>query len=87
MSGTKEERYILECYRQASAQNRQHPQEVVLDRYQIGEKVGMGERGVNASFKLFVKANFVEPLEEAEFSLTDGGVRLALELLSEEKRR
>lgn len=87
MSSTKEERFILESYRQARAANREHPQEAVLQRYQIGQKVGMGERGVNASFKLFVKANFVQALEEGDFSLSEGGVRLAKTLLSEKPAR
>lgn len=83
MSSTKEEKFILESYRQACKASQEHPQEAVLHRYQIGQKVGMGERGVNASFKLFVRANFVHPLEEGNFSLTDGGLRLAKTLLSD----
>lgn len=82
---TKEEKFILEAYRQACQQVRgeRPPQEAVMHRYRIGDKIGLGERGVNASFKLFVKANFVESLDEGTFSLTDGGVRLAKQLLDE----
>lgn len=79
---TKEEKFILEAYRQACLKA-EDPQEAVLHRYRIGDKVGLGEKGVNGSFKLFVKANFVEPLEEGTFTLTEWGIRLAKQLLEE----
>ena len=74
---TKEERFILRAYEEA--QKAGNP-EVVLDRYVIGAAVGLTERGVNASFKLFIRSNFVKNLGEAEFCLTEHGLNLAKRL-------
>jgi hypothetical protein len=74
---TKEERFILVAYEELL---RLGDEEALLDRYAIGQRVGMKERGVNASFKLFVRANFVRNRGDGQFQLTENGIALAKRL-------
>lgn len=77
---TKDERFIVYAYQEALARGEEV---AVLNRYAIGKKAGLTERGVNASFKLFVRSNFVKSLGEEEFSLTENGRFLAKRLLEQ----
>lgn len=78
---TKEERFIIAAYEEAIKTGDPH---TVLDRYVIGTLAGLSQRGVNAAFRIFVRANFVKGrISETDFSLTDHGVKLAERLLQE----
>lgn len=74
---TKEERFILYAYEEAQ---RIGELDATLDRYEIGARAGLTQKGVNASFKLFIRSNFVKSLGEVEFCLTEHGVSLAKRL-------
>lgn len=78
-SHTKEERFIIAAYEQLVALG---DDSAVLNRYAIGEQVGIKERGVNASFKLFWRSNFVHPIDDVNFQLTSHGIKLAKHLIS-----
>lgn len=56
--------------------------ETKFNRYEIGQKVGLHDRGVNAICKLLLQANFIKKAGEEEIYLTKNGVDLAIELLA-----
>lgn len=76
-SQTKEERFIIAAYDHLLYLG---DDDAVMDRYEIGQHVGLKERGVNAAFKLFVKANFVRNRGDGAFQLTENGIALAKRL-------
>lgn len=80
-SFTKEERYIIAAYEQLMLLGDETAE---LNRYAIGELAGMKERGVNASFKLFWRSNFVRPCDDVNFQMTSHGIALAKKLLERE---
>lgn len=78
ISYTKEERFIMAAYDQLV---RLGDDQAELDRYAIGQQVGLKEKGVNAAFKLFVQANFVRSRGDSRFQLTDNGIALAKKII------
>jgi hypothetical protein len=80
MSKTKDEQYVLWLYRIAKEAG---DPEKAIDRYEVGTKVGLHSRGVNAICKLLIKANFIRKVGEEEVRLTPHGLSLAERLLHE----
>ena len=71
---TKDETYILCLYEEAEKTGEL---DTPFDRYQIGKLANLNERGVDATCKLLIQANFIKKSSEQEVYLTPNGVRLA----------
>ncbi len=56
--------------------------ETKFNRYDLGQKVGLHDRGINAICKLLMQANFIKKSGETDIYLTKNGVDLAIELLA-----
>lgn len=80
MSKTKDEHFVLWLYRLAKEAG---DPEMALNRYEVGQKIGLHPRGVNAICKLLVQANFIKKVGEEEVRLTPHGLKLAERLLGE----
>lgn len=76
---TKDERFMIQLYHEA---NKSGDVAKALDRYVIGQLVGLQAKAVDTICVLLGKANFIRKSGEREVSLTSQGVRLVLELLS-----
>lgn len=77
---TPDERFILSAYEMAMAAGEFDSN---LDRYEVGRKVGLHPKAVDAICKLLVQANFIKKSSETEIYLTKNGEALALRLLEE----
>lgn len=77
---TKDEQFMICLYENAKTAD---DMEAVFNRYEIGRQVSMHERGVEATCKLLVKANFIKKDSESEIYLTPHGVSLVEKLLEE----
>lgn len=74
MAKTKDEKFIICAYETAiSVGDLYEP----LDRYVIGEKVGINRKGIDTICRLLAQANFIKPVGKTEFKLTDNGKVLA----------
>lgn len=77
-SRTKDENFIVKLYEEAS---KQADIEDPLNRYHIGQLVGLQSRGVDAICNLLIKANFIKKKGAEEISITPHGVKLAKQIL------
>jgi len=77
---TADERYVIALYETALATGDVH---APFNRHEIGKMIHLQERGVNATCKLLVQANFVKKSNEDGIYLTKNGEALALRLLEE----
>ena len=76
---TTDEKFIVYMYENAKAMG---DMETQFNRYEVGEKVGVHERGVNAISKLLLQANFIKNGDkENDVYLTENGIQLALRIL------
>lgn len=80
MSKTKDEQFVLWLYQMAKETG---DPENPLNRYDVGVKAGLHEKGVNAICKLLVQANFIKKSGEEDVYLTPHGISLAERLLGE----
>lgn len=78
---TPDERFILCAYKTAQGLG---DISAVLNRYEVGRMAGINPKGVDATCKLLVQANFIKKASEEEIFLTQNGEQLALRILSEE---
>jgi hypothetical protein len=77
---TKDESFIIALYEAAlKTGDVQTP----VDKYAVGQMAGMHARGVDATCKLLVQANFIKKSGEADIYLTPHGEKLVLNLLDE----
>lgn len=74
MGRTKDERFILCAYETAETIGDLFQP---LDRYQIGESVGISAKGVDTICRLLAQANFIKFVGKNEFRLTTNGKELA----------
>lgn len=77
---TKDENYIICLYEAASKTG---DIETPLDRYAVGEMAGLNPKGVDATCKLLVQANFIKKAGESDIYLTPHGEKLVKSLLDE----
>ncbi len=70
---------MLRLYDEASLQE---DIETPLDRYQIGQAVGLQPKAVDTICHLLVQANFIKKRGKTEISLTPHGVKLVERLRS-----
>jgi predicted transcriptional regulator len=81
-SYTKDEIYILTLHAAAlKADDCEQP----FNKYDIGTAAGMHARGVDATTKLLLRANFIKKSSEEEIFLTAHGRKLAESLLEKGK--
>lgn len=78
---TKDEMFLMKLYELASIAG--DPQQEI-DRYVVGKAIGQNDRGINAMSILLAKANFIKKgQQDMAYYLTDNGLRLVQQLLSE----
>ena len=77
---TKDEIYIMCLYEEAEKSG---DLEAVFDRYFIGTCAHMNPKGVNATCKLLVQANFIKKSGEDGIYITPNGIRLVESLRME----
>lgn len=75
---TKDEMFMIRLYEEASKQGDLFAS---FDRYFIGQKAGLQQRGVNAICTLLLQANFLKKQGDTEVSLTPHGLKLVQSLL------
>jgi predicted transcriptional regulator len=78
---TTDEKFIVCLYNASKAF---HDMETPFNRYDVGKKVGIQDRGVNAICKLLLQANFIKNGEGGDVILTKNGEQLALRILDDE---
>lgn len=77
---TKDELFLICLYEEAKKLGEV---DTVLNRYDVGRCAHMHERGVDATCKLLVQANFIKKDGEYGIYLTPHGEKLVLQLLDE----
>lgn len=75
---TKDERFMLAVYEEVK-----DDYDKIVNRYDIGTKIGLQSRGVDATCNLLIQANFLKKRSQAEVSLTENGKKLVEKLLGE----
>lgn len=73
-SRTKDESFILRLYEEALKQT---DQEDPIDRYVIGNLVGLQKTAVDTICNLLAQANFIKKHGQADISITPHGAKLA----------
>lgn len=74
---TKDEKFVIALYEAALQTDDPY---AAFNKYDIGRRVGMAERGVNATCVLLAKANFIKNAPDDHVYLTKNGESLAQEL-------
>jgi predicted transcriptional regulator len=75
---TKDEKFMLRLYEEAS---QQEDIEDPLDRYVIGQAIGLQAKAVDTICTLLAQANFIKKKGQAAVSITPQGLRLVESLL------
>ncbi|NGX43481.1 MAG: hypothetical protein K940chlam7_01779 [Chlamydiae bacterium] len=76
---TKDEKFILSAFEAAEQSGDTF---AVLDRYEIGNSIGLSPKTVNTICQLLAKANFIKPVGKTEIRLTNNGTDLVNRLSS-----
>lgn len=76
---TKEEKFLVAAW-EAALQTGDAQAEV--DRYAVGQKIGLHPRGINTICNELAQSNFIKKRGESGLIVTDHGVRLINELKS-----
>jgi predicted transcriptional regulator len=70
---TKDEKFMLRLYEEALKQPEiDNP----LDRYEIGQLIGLQQRAVETICNLLAQANFIKKQGKNEISITPHGIKL-----------
>lgn len=75
---TKDESFMIKLHAEASKLTDIHDP---LDRYIIGEMVGLNKKAVDTICVLLAQANFIKKQGPAEISITNHGINLVESLL------
>lgn len=70
---TKDENFLIALYEMALSKG---DLETPFDRYVVGQRASITEKGVNAISKLLLRANFIKKKDENEIYLTPHGIKL-----------
>lgn len=81
---TKDEQFLICLYEEASKLGDLF---APFDRYFIGQKAGLQERGVNAISILLIRANFIKKHGEIEVFFTPHGLKLVQLLFNSDSQR
>lgn len=76
---TKEEKFLIAVYEAAVAAG---SPEAEVDRYAIGQKLGLHPRGIDTICQVLSQANFLKKRGTDMVTLTSNGIRLFEELKS-----
>lgn len=74
---TKDTKFMLALYDIAKERGDIY---MPINRYEVGEKISLQDRGVNAICKLLVQANFIKKEDEEQVYLTEHGLSLVKRL-------
>lgn len=74
---TKEEKLLVAIYDQAMAEG---DQDTEVDRYSVGQKIGLHPRGINTICNELAQANFIKKRGETGVVITPQGVNLIQQL-------
>lgn len=74
---TKDEMFLLKAYEASLVSSRP------LNRYEIGQKVGISAKTANTICVLLAQANFIKKVDNEHFFVTGNGVALAKQLQEE----
>lgn len=77
-SRTQDEKFLITLHDTAIAAGDLH---TVFSRYEIGDKIAMHARGVNATCKLLLQANFIKKSDEEGIYITEHGASLVHDIL------
>ncbi len=77
---TPDERFILALYEAAEASGEM---DTLFNRYEIGKRVALNPKGVDAICKLLVQANFIKKGDGEEIYITKNGENLAIRVRDE----
>ena len=76
-SRTKEENFIIAVHEAALAFG---DPEAEVDRYVVGQRIGLHPRGIDTICQVLSQANFIKKRGDLLITLTDNGLRLFREL-------
>lgn len=76
-SRTKEEKFLIAAYEAAKATG---DAEAEIDRYVVGQRIGLHPRGINTICQELTQANFIRKRGDTAIVVTDHGVKLIEEL-------
>jgi hypothetical protein len=76
---TKEEKFLIAVYEAASALGNLNAE---LDRFVIGQKLGLHPRGINTICNVLAQANFIKKRGPELIMITENGRRLFEDLRS-----
>ena len=76
---TKEEKFLLAVYEAALATG---DVESEVDRYDVGQKIGLNPKGIDTICNQLAQANFIKKYGKTEVGITENGLRLIQELKS-----
>ncbi len=76
---TKDERFLLKLYEMAQESGTATKE---IDRYEVGDKMGQRQRGVDSIVRILAKSNFVRLGSGSKIYLSDGGLQLISRLQS-----
>ncbi|CCB86653.1 MULTISPECIES: hypothetical protein [Parachlamydia] len=75
---TKDERFMIAVYEEV-----QDDFDREVDRYEMGNRIGLQSRGVDAICNMLIQANFLKKRSPLTVSLTENGKNLVLRVLQE----
>lgn len=74
---TKEEKFLIAAYEAAKSTG---DPEAEIDRYVVGQRIGLHPRGINTIVQELTQANFVRKRGQTAIVVTDHGVLLIEEI-------
>ena len=74
---TKEEKFLIAAYETALSLGDKDSE---IDRYDVGQKLGLHPRGINTICQELTQANFIRKKGPSAIIVTDHGVKLIEEL-------
>lgn len=77
---TKEEKFLIAVYEAALATGNI---ENSVDRYEVGQKIGLHPRGINTICNELAQANFIKKRGSEEVAITSNGITLIQRLKDE----
>lgn len=77
---TKDESFMIRLYDEASKQS---DIEEPIDRYVIGQMVGLHQKAIDTICNTLAQTNFIKKHGKTEISITDNGIRLVETLKSQ----
>lgn len=77
---TKDEKFMLILYKETDAMAAEEDEEAVFDRYDIGAKAGLTQKGTDTVCNLLLQANFIKKTSKTLVYITPHGRSLVQHL-------